>query len=94
MISIAAVLILLAAVLGSGFMAAVLVSLWHRVRRLEAGDGASSALDQVSGRLELMLDQVQGIADDIDLLRERLDFTERLLSEGRPRDEGTASMDS
>ena len=83
MISVVAILIILAAVAGSVFMTGTLMTLWHRVRRLEAMTGASRTLEDASGRIDLLLDQVQSVADGLEDLRERLDFTERLLVEGR-----------
>jgi DNA repair ATPase RecN len=85
-ISVVAILLILAAVAGSVFMTGALVTLWHRVRRLETASGADRALEQASDRIDLLLDQVQSVADGLESLRERLDFTERLLVEGRTGD--------
>ena len=85
MISIVAILIIIAAVVGSAFMTGALLTLWHRIRRLESGGAPPNSLDQASRQLELLLEQMQSVADDMGELRERMDFTERLLVEGKTR---------
>lgn len=85
MISIVAILIIIAAVVGSAFMTGALLTLWQRIRRLESGGAPPNSLDQASRQLDLLLEQMQSVADDMGELRERMDFTERLLVEGKTR---------
>lgn len=88
MLSVVAILIIIAAVIGSAFMTGALITLWHKVQALESDGTASSSLDQASKQLELLVGQMQSVADDMDALRERMDFTERLLVEGKTGPDG------
>ncbi len=87
-------LILLAAIGGSGSIVAVLAWLWHRVKRLEetGGLGGKDA-ERIIAELERMRDEVSESQDGVKMLRERLDFLERLLeSKQRTNREGTALL--
>jgi len=90
-ISVVAILIILAAVTGSAIMTGTLMMLWQRVRRLEASTGTDRSIESASQRIDLLLDQIQEMTDGLEELRERLDFTERLLAEGTDPDERDAS---
>ena len=80
-ISLEYVLVLLAAVVGSGSMVGVGMWLYYRVKRLEGENRDLRTLDTQVGEVHEQLDQLQGQLAE---LHERLDFTERML--GRDRD--------
>ena len=75
------VLVLLAAVVGSGSMVGVGMWLYYRVKRLEGENRDLLTLDTQVGEVHEQLDQLQGQLAE---LNERMDFTERIL--GRDRD--------
>ena len=88
---VVALFILLAAVVGSSTLVFALTYLFMRGRndRLEGGAGGTAqALEEQIRRLA---DELDGAHAQIEGLRERMDFTERLLGDGR--DEGKGSAD-
>ncbi len=90
MLSTSVVLIILAAVIGSGAMTLVLAWITHRVRSLELSAGGAE-LDRLAEQLNELRDDIQAANAGIANLTERLDFTERLLTDGRDRHPGASS---
>ncbi len=85
--SVAEVLILLAAVGGSGAMVGFLGWLLYRVKRLESGINADNAdVERVLEQVDALREQLMTVHDEMGQLGERVDFAERLLTRGR--DEG------
>ncbi len=76
------VLILLAAVAGSGSMVGVGVWLYHRVKRLEA---ENRDLVQLTEQVDVLRDHLGAVQDQVGELYERLDFAERMLTRGREK---------
>ncbi len=82
MISLVAILIVVAGVLGTSVMGGVLFWLTSRLRRLESGRESddtgllTSAVDSLTAELSTVRDQ-------LDMLEQRTEFNQRLL-EGRP----------
>lgn len=81
-VSIGAVLVILAAVLGSSVLMAVFALLWYRLRKLESGNVGASELLRLGEEVDGLRAELQATHADISDLSERLDFTERLLSPG------------
>lgn len=84
MLSTSVVLILLAAVMGSGAMVAVLGWMAIRLRSLEAGKGGAD-LERLLAQVEALREELEASSHEIDELTERLDFTESLLRGGEDR---------
>jgi septal ring factor EnvC (AmiA/AmiB activator) len=74
------VLILLAAVIGSGSMVAVGMWLYSRVRRLE---GEKREIVSLSGKVDEVREQLDQVQTHLGELHERVDFTERMLARDR-----------
>ena len=90
MLSTSVVLIILAAVIGSGAMTLVLAWIIHRVRSLELSAGGAD-LERLAEQVDELRDDIQSANTGIVDLTERLDFTERLLTDGRDRHPGSSS---
>lgn len=75
------VLILLAAVFGSGTMVAVGGWFVVRLRRLEA---AAERNAELAAQVDALREQLAGASDELGELAERVDFAERLLTSGDP----------
>lgn len=85
--TVAEVLILLAAVAGSGGMVGFLGWLLYRVRRLEAGRGGGGEdVEQLAEQLDVLRAQLSAVRDEMGQLSERVEFAERLLTKGEPGD--------
>lgn len=76
-------LVLLAAVTGSSVMVGVGMSLFQRIRRLEAGQ---RDMERLAEDMEALREQVAAAREEVGEIGERMDFTERLLSSGRRED--------
>lgn len=74
------VLVLLAAVVGSGSMVGVGIWLYYRVKRLE---GENRDLRTVDSRVEEIREQLDQVQGQLGELYERVDFTERMLARDR-----------
>ena len=81
--TIAALLLILILVVGSGTMAVLLGWMWHRISKLEGGREDRSELGNVYQRLDALRDQVFAAEDEMVRLNERVDFTEKLLDAPR-----------
>lgn len=80
-------LILLAAVVGSGSLVAALGWLWYRVQRLEdAGALGGGEADRIRAELQLVREELSASQDGMKMLNERVDFLERLLESGQRGD--------
>jgi hypothetical protein len=90
--TVAEVLILLAAVGGSGAMVGFLGWLLYRVKRLEGRGTADNAdVERIMEQVDGLREQLSNVREEIGELHERVDFTERLLTRGQARD--TANRD-
>ena len=79
--TVAELLILLAAVAGSGSMVGFLGWLLYRVRRLEARSRARNGqLEQLIEAVDELRDQLMTVRDETGELQERVDFAERLMT--------------
>ncbi len=78
MFSIAAILVIIAAVVGTGTMVAFFAFLLNRIREVERGREPAMLADQVQAIREQLLD----VQDQITALQERVDFTDKLLTGG------------
>ena len=81
--SIAALLMILILLVGSGTMAVLLGWMLYRVKRLEGGREDRSELGTIYQQLDALRDQVFAAEDDMAKLNERVDFTEKLLDAPR-----------
>lgn len=82
MLSLAVVLIILTAVTGSGIMVAILMTIANRLKMLESGGSGPAELNQLAREVDNLRAELETASSDIGNLTERLDFTERLLSDG------------
>jgi outer membrane murein-binding lipoprotein Lpp len=74
-------MILITAVIGSSALVAIGMSMFQRIRRLEAG---LSEVDRLAEDVDALREHVLAARDEMGELGQRMDFTERLLSSGRP----------
>jgi hypothetical protein len=82
-ISLALILILIAAVAGSGLLSGWMVWMMSRTRRLEATPhGSEDGL--LSGRLDELAAELSAVRRQLDDLEQRTDFNERLLEDRAP----------
>lgn len=83
--SAAEVLILLAAILGSGSVVGFGGWFLFRIKRLEVRARADDAeIERLVEQVAAIGEQLAGVRDAVGELQERLDFAERLLTSGRP----------
>jgi hypothetical protein len=82
--SLTALFIIFAVVIGSTAMVGVFAYILSRVRRLESGQPEGRESKALAADLDQMRDEMAALRDDVAGLTERLDFTERLLMEGKP----------
>ena len=85
MIGVVGLLIVFAAVVGSGVMTAVLFWFTSRLRRLESSQESSDA-GLLSQSIEGLTAELSTVREQLDMLEQRTEFNERLL-EGRSSDE-------
>ena len=81
--TIAALLLILILVVGSGTMAVLLGWMWHRISKLEGGREDRSELGNVYQRLDALRGHVFAAGAEVARLNERVDFTEKLLDAPR-----------
>ena len=81
MFTVTGLIVLIAAVLGSGTMVAVLAWLAFRVRRLEAGEGVADRA-RLLDEIEDLREEVEAARRQTRALEEQVDFMERLLASG------------
>ena len=84
MLSIAWLLIVIAAVVGSGVMTGLVTMLITRVRRLEETRQSNDS-GLLAESFDKLAAELSAVRDQLDMLEERTDFNERLL-EGRTPD--------
>jgi hypothetical protein len=88
-------LVLLAAVSGTAWIVGTVAWLWYRTKRLEEailhGGGDRPHL---ASELEDIRSQLTASGDEVERLRERLDFLERLLNRGAPEGATTGELES
>lgn len=83
-------LVLLAAVGGSAWVCGTMVWLWHRTKQLEDRIlGQAGSAPHLMAELHELRSQLQASNQDLDELRQRLDFLERLLGGGEGGRSGT-----
>lgn len=85
--SLTALFIIFAVVIGSTAMVGVFAYILSRVRRLESGSPEGRESRALAADLDQMRDVIAALQDDVAGLTERLDFTERLLMQGKPQAE-------
>lgn len=81
--SIAILLILLAAVVGSSTLVFALTYLFLRGRNDRLQGGRDAPFGSLEHEIRRLSDELDGANAQIEGLRERMDFTERLLGDGR-----------
>lgn len=82
MISLTALFIIFAAVIGSTAMMGVLAWFFNRIRRLEDGGGGGIGAGRLAERLEETEEELLALRREMRSLAERVDFTEKLLTSG------------
>jgi hypothetical protein len=80
MMSLAALFILLAALIGTTAMVGVFAFLFHRVRRIE--DGREAGPYRLAEQVQRLEEELLSVQTEMSALSERLDFTEKLLMSG------------
>jgi hypothetical protein len=85
--TIAVLLLLVVAVLGSAGMAAVLTALFMRTRQPRLPGGTPNDLRLLQNEVQRLGDELDRTTTELEHLRERMDFTERLLGPGPADDE-------
>lgn len=80
------IMILLAAVFGSGTMVAGAGWLITRIRRLE--DQTGPVVDHLAEQIDALGAQLEASQEELRELRNRVEFAERLLTAGPDRDQG------
>ncbi len=80
MMSLAALFILLAALIGTTAMVGVFAFLFHRVRRIE--DGSEAGPYRLAEQVQRLEEELLSVQTEMSALSERLDFTEKLLMSG------------
>jgi hypothetical protein len=75
--------ILLAAVVGSSALVFALTYLYMRGQNDRLTGGRGPAFDTLQEQVRRLTDELDGANAQIEGLRERMDFTERLLGDGR-----------
>jgi hypothetical protein len=85
--------VLLAAVGGSTWIGGTVVWLWYRTKRLEESIlNQKKASPHLASELESIRTELSVSNEQVGLLRERLDFLERLLNQGDRGSESTRSL--
>jgi hypothetical protein len=85
-ISLVAILIVFAGVLGTSVMGGVLFWLTSRLRRLESGRESGRESDDtglLTSAVDSLTAELSTVRDQLDMLEQRTEFNQRLL-EGRP----------
>ena len=80
--TIAALMLILIAALGSGAMVAIFAWFFQRMKQLEGGRNDSGEMALISEQLDAVRDQLSAMDDEMTRLNERVDFTEKLLEPG------------
>ncbi len=83
---VVALLILLAAVVGSSTLVFALTYLFMRDRRDRLEGRAGGTALALEEQIRRLADELDGAQSQIEALRERMDFTERLLGDGRDQE--------
>ena len=86
--TIAALMIIFAAVIGSTAMVGIFAYLFHRLSQIESGTTDAAGSRQLDERVNLMQEELLSLQTEMSALAERLDFTEKLLMSGE--DSGTS----
>lgn len=82
--TVAELMILLAAVGGSGTMVGFLGWLLYRVKRLEGRAGAGNTdVERLIEQVDVLHEQLVSVRAELGELSERVDFAERLLTRGQ-----------
>jgi hypothetical protein len=81
--SILILIVLLAAVVGSSMLVFTLTYLFMRSRNDRLTGGSGPAFDTLQEQVRRLTEELDGANAQIEGLRERMDFTERLLGDGR-----------
>ena len=80
MMSLAALLILFAALIGTTAMVGVFAFLFHRLRRIE--DGSEAGPYRLAEQVQRLEEELLSVQTEMSSLSERLEFTEKLLMSG------------
>jgi hypothetical protein len=78
---VAGMMILLAAVAGTGTMMWIIASLHARIKQLEQGGGADT--EALSAQVEVLRQELLATRDEVAELYERVEFAERMLARGK-----------
>jgi hypothetical protein len=81
-ISLVALFIILAAVMGTTAMVATIAYLLHRIRVIEGHSESRTSSRQLLERVTELGDDLFAMQEQISAMTERLDFTEKLLMNG------------
>ena len=92
--SVAELLILLAAVGGSGSMVGFLGWMLYRVNRLESrGVVDTEDLDRLMDHLDVLRNQLGSVREEMGELSGRVEFTERLLTSGKDENDADSAVE-
>lgn len=84
MMSIVLILVLLAAIAGSGMIMWFMASFSTRIKQLEQGGGVDG--ERLAEQIEALRQDVLATRDEVSELYERMEFTERMLTRGKGDD--------
>ena len=87
--SLTALLIVFAAVIGSGAMMGIIAYFLHRLRQIEAKTTGEAGSHQLADQVDAMQEELLTVQERMLALSERLDFSEKLLM----GDDGAAASD-
>jgi hypothetical protein len=82
MFSLAALLIVIAAVAGSTVVMGIIAYFLHRIRRVEGRTFGDAGQDQLLDQIREIRDDLIRLEDEMSALSERVDFTDKLLMSG------------
>jgi hypothetical protein len=89
-LSVAMLLIIIVAVIGTGVMTGLITMLFSKIRRLEETEpGSDSRLPAES--FDKLAAELTAVRDQLDMLEQRTEFNERLLEGRTPDDQPTVT---
>ena len=87
MMSILALFIIFAAVIGSASMVGVFAYLLSRIRQLESGTSGDRGSGMLVEQVARLREELLTVQEEMSSFTERLDFTEKLLMSGNDEDD-------
>lgn len=84
MFTVAQLLILIAAVIGSGSMVGILAMIMRKLHRLESGDRDSGGVGLLASQVSEVQAELDAMRDEVARLTDQTRFMEQLLGESSP----------